>query len=121
MPKKSTSYGLGANPELEKALRMAVGLAYGESLLIPASSLDEAEKVRRYFFRQRKRAQAEALASGATLDPNEADPWRGLVTAIIAPEVEHGERAVYFEIRRPVQLSTVYLIRADGQTEEVKL
>jgi len=114
MPRRASPYGVGANPELEAAFARAASLDYGERLTIPTESTEDAGRLRRYFFRLRKRAQAQALTAGHTLDPSEADPWRGLVTDLQA-------RPPALVIRRPVKLATITLTRADGSIEEVKL
>lgn len=119
MPRRVSPYGVGANPELEQAMAHAVALDYGETLFIPTETKADAERLRRFWFRQRKRAIAAALAEGVTLDPSAADPWRGLVSEI--PNYHGPDNQWGLLIRRPKRLAAISLTRADGSKQEIKL
>lgn len=110
MPKNNVPYSVGVNSELEKALQRATMLDFGEALFIPTGSRADADKIRRYFFRQRRSAQAQGIQAGV-VDPAEADPWRGLVT-------ELGADRVGLTIKRPRQLTEIEITRADGTVEK---
>lgn len=119
MPRRASPYGVGANPELEAAFAHAAALDYGETLFIPTETKQDAERIRRYWFRQRKRAIANALTNGATLDPSEADPWRGLVSEI--PDYHGADNQWGLLIRRPKRLEAVTIRRASGKNERIEL
>ena len=87
----------------------ACTLEEGEEMEIPFPSRDEAARAQRWAFRERKRAKARMLeqlsASGEPFDPDSADVWRGLVTAL------RGDALV---IRRPV-MPKFAVIRSPGK------
>lgn len=110
------SITLPADPALDSALARAAALDFGEAILIPAATPQDADRMRQYFYRQRKQKINEAKKD-ASIDSETADPWRGLVAEVLAFMTGEGQ----LRIRRPPELKRVGIVRKDGSVEEENL
>lgn len=101
-----------------------LSLTDGDEIEIPFPSRDDAARVQRWFFRERKRHKKQMLAgqlAGATrgeridsagMDPDAADPMRGVVSFL-------RERSLVLQKLKP--LAKAILTRANGKKEKIDL
>lgn len=111
------SVGLGVSEDVERLFARALLLAPGERLEVECASEGEAKALQQAFYRTRYRAQAEAVTSGATLDANAADPWRGF-SSVVAIE---GAKRIIFAISRAPKIENFVIVQADGTSYKEKL